>query len=770
MFKNNFFNFFNNIPFFKKDQKMLETELQLQEFLISETIEHNLSYALSSNQLLVSKGIFDVFKTPNLIKTVQLISQPQVGKTGTILHALAQIKIYGQEKYSDKKFRIVFIQPSDNELKEQLKDRLKNFKFKNPKTNKFECLEDYESCTDPYKIYTTADFAKTKNEENIKSIQLANLIQNWRENQDIIIFVHDESHRDCGENGTFDKFFNENEVYFWGLVEGQTVHDNYDNELYLKISASAANFLRTAKNTTKHEPIAFYLKPNSSYVSFKDLLNEDRIKEGFKIKNKQEVRKFLIECLCENFLINEPGCFIVRLGQNNSKKRSDTENSNLFKSIQNEIDYFLKHKNELKEQLIENKNITPFQINLVLENIEKLKTFLFISQNKNNPMFKKYPEIFIKDQQEEEIKFKKYDDNKKIKTENDQNELINSINSNENVLEIGMMRYFLKDHTQNGNFKVLFIVNSFLQGKTLNLNNVKGWFERYAEDVDTANDAFTIQSIGRNCGNHREKEYEYPIWTNLKLIEGLSYHYDTIIANTDILTSKIKDFKNIADISSTYIKAVSNKSQKKKEFKLQNPNSLNTYEFDVKVCNTKEEAIIEIENHFQKNQFSLTDISYHVQNETKHVDYLKKYKTKEQQTLNPYVPIDKQSFNLNDFFNRNTYSAKISDQTKKNAIAIVDSGKYARFCHTSGGSRNFHEEFPDGFRYGIIELDGPANNTEYQQTWNSIIEENVNHPLYKKQGCFIAYFERELISHQDKIKNDNQRIMIDVGSVDRRFI
>ena len=202
---------FNSISFFKKESKM--TELEIQNQLIQENIEHNLDYALSTGQLMVSKGIFDIFKTPNLIKTVQLISQPQVGKTGTILHALAEIKIYVQEKYPDKKFRIVFVQPADTELKEQLIDRLKKFKFKNPKTNKFECLEDYEGTAEPL-IITTADLARRKNEENIKSIQLASKIENWRDNQDVIIFVHDESHRDCGEDGTYDKFFNEQNVYF----------------------------------------------------------------------------------------------------------------------------------------------------------------------------------------------------------------------------------------------------------------------------------------------------------------------------------------------------------------------------------------------------------------------------------------------------------------------------------------------------------------------------------------------------------------------------
>ena len=743
------------------------TELEIQNQLIQENIEHNLDYALSTGQLMVSKGIFDIFKTPNLIKTVQLISQPQVGKTGTILHALAEIKIYVQEKYPDKKFRIVFVQPADTELKQQLIDRLKKFKFKNPKTNKFECLEDYEGTAEPL-IITTADLARRKNEENIKSIQLASKIENWRDNQDVIIFVHDESHRDCGEDGTYDKFFNEQNVYFWGTNEGQVLHNNCEHELYLKISASASSFLRNAKLTKKHPPISLYLEPNPSYVSFNELIANDRIKEGFKIKTKEEIRNFVIKCLCEDFLINEPGCFIVRLGQN--KKRSDTESSGIFQKIQQDIEYLEKNKNVLKQILTDTTNLNAMQINTVLDNFGKLKTFLFMAQGKSSPMFKNHGDVFIKDQQEEEIKFKKYDDIKKKNIENKQAELINSILPTNNTLEIGMMRYFLKDHVQNNDFKVLFIVNSFLQGKTLNLDNVKGWFERCSEE-NAVNDAFTIQSIGRNCGNHNDKKYSYSIWTNPELIERLADHYNSIVVSTDRLTCRISSYDNITDISSTYVKSFSTQAQNKKNFKIQNPNSLNTFEFDVKVCQTKDEAMAAIQNQFQNYQFDLAEISYYVLNETKHVDYLKKFKTKEQQTLNPFVPVDKNSFTLQNFFNRNTYAAKISDQTSKDPIKIINEGKYARFCHTSGATRNFDENFPDGFRYGIIELDKPvANNPEFEKSWIDTMEKDLNHPLYQKQGHFIAYFPREFITIQEKIKNNKVRTLVDVGSIDKKFI
>ena len=765
MFKNNFFNFFNNIPLFKKDSKMIETQLNL--ISISETIQHNLPYALTTNQLLVSKGILEVFKTQNLIKTVQLISQPQVGKTGTILHALAQIKIYAKEKYPDKMVRFVFIQPSDNELKEQLKARLIEFKYKNQKTNKFECLEDYNRPGIKPLIYTTADFSKNKNGQSKTSIDLQESIKIWRENQDIIVFVHDESHRDCGEKGTFDKFSSENKVYFWGKQQHETAHDNVENELYLKITASASNFIRYAKSTTKHPPTCFYIKPGILYKSFEELINTDRFREGFFIKDKQQIRRFIIECLCENFLLNDPGCFIVRLGQN--EKKSEKENSNMFKKIQEEIEIFVNNKQLLKEELNKNGKLTDIQINTVLEKIEKIKSFLFISTSNKNDFFKKYPDIFEKDQKREEDKLKTYDDEKINTNKKREKELINSIDSNENVLEIGMMRYFLKDNTQNEDFKLLFIVNSFLQGKTLNLNNVKGWFERYADNADTANQAFTIQSIGRNCGNHM-KDYDYPIWTNIELIEKLVCHYDSIAGSVDSLTSKITSFENIIDITSTHIKSLLCKNQNKKQFKLNNPNSLNTFEFEVKICNTKQDAINEIENHFKNKNFDLTELSYHIRNETIYADYLKKYKTLEEQKLNPFVPIDKENFTLKDFFDRNTYLTKISAQTKKNAMKIVNDGKFARFCHTSGGSRNFHDEFPNGFRYGIVELDHVANNAEYQKTWNDIIEKNQDHPLYQKQGYCVAYFERDLIPQKDKMNNDNQRIMVDTGSVDRRFV
>ena len=94
---------------------------------VENDIECLFEHPLSDDQILLSKSIFEnTFKSIKTPKLVQIISQPQAGKTNTILNILALIGNYSHNnpKFDARGFLTVFFQPSDNVLKEQLEDRL----------------------------------------------------------------------------------------------------------------------------------------------------------------------------------------------------------------------------------------------------------------------------------------------------------------------------------------------------------------------------------------------------------------------------------------------------------------------------------------------------------------------------------------------------------------------------------------------------------------------------------------------------------------------
>ena len=71
---------------------------------------------------------------------------------------------------------------------------------------------------------------------------------------------------------------------------------------------------------------------------------------------------------------------------------------------------------------------------------------------------------------------------------------------------------------------VLMIKQSYKQGKTLCLDNISAWYEN--DTWSGRHDADMVQSLGRCLGYHKDKDYTFPIYCDVPMVEALSEYYD----------------------------------------------------------------------------------------------------------------------------------------------------------------------------------------------------------------------------------------------------
>jgi len=653
------------------------------------------NFKLSPDQINVSHEIINMFKDAKTPRLIQLISQPQAGKTNTIINICSLIDHYSMNTGRKEKAVIFYFQPSDNALKKQLKDRFKGVEYWD-RNLKYSPEIAYELIDGDFEVCTPT---------NIKGLndELEEKIASKRKHKRNMIFIHDESHRDIdadGKNNSISKFpafYEKNHIF---LIPGnrQKYDENNFNkmqEMYINISASPSSFIEYMKKDELGSYTSFYLKNHDKYLSFKDIHEAGRFKSGFLLNGKKqnEIEKFIITILCEHFLLQKPGCFITRLS-----KGVDIKNK-----IQEKIDQYINNPQLLQTHLTQflDSDICNFQnITKIMTNIQKLRLVLFSSTSPDS----------IKD---------------KLKnTKCTEYNLVN--NWDYDHLKIEDMEYFLTDHNQNGDFKLLFIMESFLQGKTLELNNVRGWFERYHENA-FENNAFTIQSVGRNCGPYKDKNYTYPIWVNLEEIRHIINFYDEVELSADengLIDRNMWHDENVRGrmfITNTYVRQA---SKKKLCIEISNKFSQNfeSYEYEADVFLTKNDAVNYLKEKLSSINLNLEDLCIQTLNAQKDINDMKKNK----------ITTDRlSSYDLNDFSN---FSTAVSKHEAKDAISDILLKNYGRYCKTAAAT---------GFRFGLIHIDEASPNPTSIQQWNEWVVNNKSESILTgKQGQYVAYITR----------------------------
>lgn len=647
---------------------------------------------LSHEQIVVSNHILHTLKTGSKApKSVQLISQPQAGKTNTILNIVGLIDDYSLSRQSPKT-SVLYFQPSDNELKDQLTDRFSH-PTKSIYWNKANPDDRRPLPVKGFKIYTPSNIkgqAKALKEE----------IKNQRRMNYNLICIHDESHRDLGTSNrpaNLPEFYADNQIMLTGMNIQNVDHylannKNHNNEIYINISASPASFIeymKKAQQLNLPQFQTYYLKPHSNYLSFKDIAKQNRFKEGFEILNKKtdNVDRFMVEVVCQGLLLSEPGCLIVRL---NPTSRSTV--SIVREKVQNYCKYPELLISALDQYLDPALN-TAVNIEKIQANLTKVNALLFscngderlsvaIEELDNNFPVKSDDELSaIDDAEELEHELTKNEYNKNIR----QPQEIQLVSGCHNVdLKIDNMDYFLKDEMyQKGEYRILFIMNSFLQGKTLySLNKVRGWFDRF-NDNEYHNNAFTIQSIGRNCGPYKNKNYTYPIWTNVNEINRIIDIFDTLDDHTDQfgLVDPAAWLTSSLILTGTYTKELSKKARKEifQQFNIKTFSSFD-YEAEIFSSQADAEAFITQQMQFHKN-------------------------------ITPH-----------NFITASVYNNDIND-----VIEDVLKGNYSRYRKT-------------GYDWGLIHLD--QANPNHTDSWHDSLN-NSDSPLFNKHGYFIAYLRRQ---------------------------
>jgi len=71
---------------------------------------------------------------------------------------------------------------------------------------------------------------------------------------------------------------------------------------------------------------------------------------------------------------------------------------------------------------------------------------------------------------------------------------------------------------------VLMIKQSYKQGKTLCLDNISAWYEN--DTWSGRHDADMVQSLGRCLGYHKDKDYTFPVYCDVPMVEALAEYYD----------------------------------------------------------------------------------------------------------------------------------------------------------------------------------------------------------------------------------------------------
>jgi hypothetical protein len=668
---------------------------------------------LSHDQVVVSNHVLHTLKTPsNMPKTVQLIAQPQSGKTNTVLNMVALIDHdsgYRTDNYC--------FQPSDRALAEQLEDR-----FSDPIKAQYYDKKDPKALTYPIPV----PYNGVNTPANIKgrALKLAQRIEKSRRANRSIVFIHDESHRDLGTDekpANLTEFYAANQIMLTSMNSDNVKYylaknKNHNNEIYINISASPASFIEYMKDSVANDKPQFvqsyYLRPHANYLSFKDIAMKNRFKQGFEISNKKgtidNVDRFVVEIVCQNLLLAEPGCLIVRL---NPGADSDLH-------IREKIKSYNKHPELLMTALtafLDPALLTATNIDKITTNLLKVNTLKFTStaipklSQELDLLAKNFPIV-------EDDELAQYDENnptdfqilQQIITQNSYNkskrdpqELQLISDCHEIDLEIGTMDYFMKDEAyQQGEYRILFITNSFLQGKTFkSLNKVRGWFDRYNAN-HLHNNAFTIQSIGRNCGNHKNRNYTYPIWTNLLEIKNIIETFDVLEDNANefglIDPNTFKDHNLV--ITGTYTKELSKKARK--EFFQLSAEEFCSPDWEAQLCSSRHEV-----DTFLARKLS----DYH------NIDF--------------------------DSLGESVKGISVSKNNSNNVLHDILRGNYSRYRKDDGQGNLF--------KHGLIFLDDASPN--FNQTWSDTIQ-NPNSPLHEKQGYFIAFVERSP-EHAQHFKN-----------------
>lgn len=698
------FSFFN---FNKNGNKMINLQNEL-----SYSFEEK--HSLSSDQVNISKEILKMFKDAKTPRLIQLISQPQAGKTNTILNICGLIDNFSKNNnIKREKAVILYFQPSDNALKKQLQDRFTSAEYwdKNlPYSDDISCqlIDD-----DRFEIYTPANIKGQAND-------LIHKLEIKRKHKRNIVFIHDESHRDIdGEDKDKNKasaklpdFYKKNQIFLIPInrQEYDEKNNNKMNEIYINISASPSSFIEYMKEDKLGSYTSYYLKNHDNYLSFNDIHAQGRFKKGFSL-TESTVDQFIIKIICENFLLQKPGCFVTRIGK---KGKNDIK-----KMIETKINEYIKNPQLLQTHLnkyLHHDNCSMENISTILNNIKKLRMILFSSNG----------EKCIKDEIDE--------------IKNTEFKLVNDWQYNN--LKIEDMEYFLSDKNQNEDFKLLFIMESFLQGKTLELNNVRGWFDRYHENP-YHNNAFTIQSVGRNCGPYKNKKYTYPIWVNLEEIRHIINFYNEIESSIDekgLIDNdmwKNEENKGKLSITNTYVKDVS-KRKLNEQFLSQCSKDFNSYVYEAEIFNSKELAINWLKEKYASVNLDLENLC---------VTALNAISEKSNGNNKKYS-----SYDINDF---SSFSTSVSVHKTKNAINDILLKNYGRYSKTSSST---------GFIFGIIHIDNPSLNPEYISSWNDfVLNNNSDSILTGLQNHYVVYttrIDQAPLNKINRVKDNKSAIAI----------
>ncbi len=414
------------------------------------------------NQKNAANIIMD--KVHNNSRSFLLIAEPQSGKTGAMVDFCLKL----EEEYPHL-FLHIFI-PSDLTLKDQTKLRF--------------CAdterEGYITSLDQKRIniHYPQSLRSAKSKDDFES-SLNNDRKIVRQKNGMIVFMHDESHRDISENGIFNTRFRELNIPLTKLVkedyELDLVSNAFnDHEISLLCTATPGPQIEFAKEYYRiYKQLPFeivYLYPGEKYLNIQKLKDAGRIKQAIKLDKSESALSYFSSNVLNKFFEEKAGYGIVRM---TSTKCMDEIKS----TIENTARKYGK-KVEFKIYTCNNKNIS---------------------------------------------------------------ELSDDI------------------HTPTSYHTICFILNSYLQGKTISiekddkqisdLSNIRFWYDTF--DKSGNNDTLVAQSVGRNCG-YFESTTNYPIYTDIDAVERLIKFYNTI-----------KDINNnpaaileLPPITGTYIKRV----------------------------------------------------------------------------------------------------------------------------------------------------------------------------------------------------------------------
>lgn len=322
--------------------------------------------SIYSNQEEASNNIVSKFLNEKHQQCL-LIAEPQSGKTGCLIDVTYQFL----KKHNNVCYTNIYI-PSATELRDQTKERFGGKYIRETTSSKVNLGGDR------VKIYYPANLHHEKSQK-----EFSNSINNCRKNIEFdedgcLLHIHDEAHRDVSKKGVFNKTFKVNNIPYLRTDSDLTDHFN-SYEYTLLCTATPSPQIEYAKNfyrLNKELPFGIvYLKAGDSYLSLKDLKNQNRIKQSFKIYDKEinNFKKFEKEVLF-NFLNEDPGYGILRLPsmfeynliKNDLKKYYPNIDVNIYNCENNNID-------ELDETI--QKETNKHHICVIIDSYLQGKTF-----------------------------------------------------------------------------------------------------------------------------------------------------------------------------------------------------------------------------------------------------------------------------------------------------------------------------------------------------------------------------------------------------------